>query len=255
MVHTYYFSASNTTEKIVKAVADNLRQEVLHHNITPSRIARTVNPAKDDIVIFAAPVYAGRIPVVAAEKFKKIIGSGQKCVAIVVYGNRDYDDALIELCDLLNDNGFNIIAAAAFVAQHSIFPKVAALRPDADDLKKIADFSSDVNKSFDRELSFDMSSVKGNRPYKTPAAIPLIPKTNKNKCNKCGKCSHECPTGAIDLNNPRITDPEKCISCGRCIAVCPENARHFGGLKYKLIAPLFKKKSSARREPEWFVAG
>lgn len=84
MVHTYYFSASNTTEKIVKAVADNLRQEVLHHNITPSRIARTVNPAKDDIVIFAAPVYAGRIPVVAAEKFKKIIGSGQKCVAIVV---------------------------------------------------------------------------------------------------------------------------------------------------------------------------
>ena len=54
MVHTYYFSASNTTEKIVKAVADNLGQEVLHHNLTPSRIARIVNPAKDDIVIFAA---------------------------------------------------------------------------------------------------------------------------------------------------------------------------------------------------------
>ncbi len=65
MVHTYYFSASNTTEKIVKAVADNLGQEVLHHNLTPSRIARIVNPAKDDIVIFAAPVYAGRIPVVS----------------------------------------------------------------------------------------------------------------------------------------------------------------------------------------------
>lgn len=253
MLHTYYFSASNTTEKIARAIADNLSSEVSHHNITSPRVEAIAAPGKEDVALFAAPVYAGRIPAIAAERFRKIKGEGQKCVVIVVYGNRDYDDALVELCDLATENGFNVIAAAAFVAQHSIFPKVAATRPDADDLIKIAELSTMVRELLDTERMLDINAVKGNRPYKDSAAIPLIPAVSKGRCRECGTCFRECPAGAISKDNFHITDAEKCISCSRCITVCPDNARYFGGLKYRLIAPIFRKKCAERREPEWFI--
>lgn len=253
MLHTYYFSASNTTEKIAKAIADNLLPEAAHHNITAPRADDVASPGKEDVVLFAAPVYAGRIPAIAAEKFRKITGEEQKCVVIVVYGNRDYDDALLELCDLATENGFCVIAAAAFVAQHCIFPKVAATRPDAGDMIKIAEFSSMVRDSLEAGRMLDINTVKGNRPYKIPAAVPLTPLVRKDKCRECGKCFRECPAGAISKDNFHITEAEKCISCSRCITVCPDNARYFGGMKYKLIAPIFRKKCSARREPEWFI--
>lgn len=253
MIHSYFFSASNTTETIVKAIADNLAMEACHHNVTPTEVKEMTHPAEGDIALFAAPVYAGRIPAIAAEKFSRVKGAGQKCVAVVVYGNRDYDDALLELCDLLKGNGFDVVAAAALVAQHSIFPKVATARPDADDMKKIAEFSSVVSEILGREVSLDIDTVKGNRPYKTPAPIPLVPKVDKEKCVECGKCARSCPAGAIDLSNPKETDAEKCISCSRCIVVCPDKARRFGGLKYHAVAPIFKQKCSARREPEWFT--
>lgn len=205
------------------------------------------------MALFAAPVYAGRIPAIAAQQFHKIKGKGRKCVVIAVYGNRDYDDALVELCDLATENGFTVIAAAAFVAQHSIFPKVATSRPDAADMEKIAAFTARVKELLSGDKSLDITRVKGNRPYKTPAPIPLIPAADKKKCRECGKCYRECPAGAISKEDYHITDAEKCISCGRCIAVCPDNARHFGGLKYKMIAPIFQKKCSASREPECFL--
>lgn len=254
MLHTYYFSASNTTERIVKAIADNLGIESAHHNLTSRGLTDPPIPAEEDIVLFATPVYAGRIPAIAAEKFGKVKGNGQKCMAVVVYGNRHYDDALLELCDLTENNGFDIITAAAFVAQHCIFPKVAASRPDAEDMKKIADFSRIVKDSLAKGSSLDINTVNGNRPYKQTVPIPLHPKVDNKKCVNCGKCARECPTGAISTENPKKTDTEKCIICSRCIAVCPDNARHFGGLKYKTVAPLFKKKCSTRREPEWFTA-
>lgn len=254
MLHSYYFSASNTTGKIVKAIADNLGVDAAHHNMTPRGVSEASLPADGDIALFAAPVYAGRIPAVAAEKFRSIKGDGQKCVAVVVYGNRDYDDALVELCDLVTENGFQVVAAAAFVAQHSIFTQVASGRPDVEDMRKIAEFCGSVRESLSRGNSLDPEAVKGSRPYKTPAPIPLVPKTDSKKCGGCGTCVRECPAGAISIENPRETDDAKCISCGRCIVVCPEEARKFGGLKYAAIAPLFRKKCSARLEPTWFVA-
>lgn len=253
MLHTYYFSASNTTEKIVKAIADNLQFETVHHNLTPPSVDKPEGPAVDDVVLFAAPVYAGRLPAIAVEKFNKIVGSGQKCLAVVVYGNRDYDDSLLELCDVSIHNGFDVVAAAAFVAQHSIFPKVAISRPDEGDFEKIAAFASIARNVLADGLSLDINLVKGNRPYKKAMPVPLHPKIDKSKCLECGKCARECPVGAISIETPKETDTDRCIMCSRCITVCHEGARHFGGLKYEMAAPLFKKKCSARREPEWFV--
>lgn len=253
MLHSYYFSASNTTERIVKAIAGNLGMGSAVHNLTSSGCNDVTPPAKEDIALFASPVYAGRIPAIVTDRFNRIKGNGQKCIAVVVYGNRDYDDALLELCDMLKINGFEVVAAAAFVAQHCIFPKVAHSRPDASDMDKIAEFCRLTRATLDNGQSLDINTVKGNRPYKKPAAIPLHPQVDNKRCVLCGKCARECPAGAISITDPHKTDTDRCIACSRCIVVCPDNARYFGGLKYKTIAPLFKQKCSARREPEWFV--
>lgn len=122
MIYSYYFSASGTTEDIVRSIAGNIGggddAVVVHHNLTGMRAETAPEPDRDDVVLFAAPVYGGRLPAMAAERFRRIRGAGQKCVAVVVYGNRDYEDALLELHDILSENGFVVVAAGAFVARH-----------------------------------------------------------------------------------------------------------------------------------------
>ncbi|WP_363324589.1 4Fe-4S binding protein, partial [uncultured Duncaniella sp.] len=34
--------------------------------------------------------------------------------------------------------------------------------------------------------------------------------------------------------NTNLTDGKKCMMCCRCINVCPSDARHLGGLLYKV---------------------
>ena len=251
MVYTYYFSASNTTDRIVKALAEGIGLAAIHNNITKPDSKINTSFKCDDIVIFAAPVFGGRIPAIAAERFEQIKGEGQKCIVVATYGNRDYDDALVEMCDLASEGGFSLIAAGAFIAQHSIVPAVAASRPDRDDLNKISEFASEIKTAIAADALLDRNSVKGNRPYKIYGGVPLQPVVDNNLCDSCGKCMRECPVGAI--TSPESTDSAKCISCTRCIVVCPNHARKFGGLKYKAFVPIFKLKCSARREPEWFV--
>lgn len=258
MIHSYYFSASGTTEDIVRSIAGNMGggddAVVVHHNLTGMRAETAPEPDRDDVVLFAAPVYGGRLPAMAAERFRRIRGAGQKCVAVVVYGNRDYEDALLELHDILSENGFVVVAAGAFVARHSIFPDVAGGRPDRDDLDRMAEFAERVRECLAAGTVLDAASVKGKRPYKQSGYVPLHPSADRKKCTGCGRCARECPAGAIYRENPYDTDAQKCVTCTRCIWVCPVGARGFRGLKYKTIAPIFRAMCAARREPERFVA-
>lgn len=45
-----------------------------------------------------------------------IKGNGVLAIGVVVYGNRNFDDALIELRYILELDGFTVIARAAFIA-------------------------------------------------------------------------------------------------------------------------------------------
>ncbi len=64
------------------------------------------------------------------DRINKIKGNGAKAVAVVVYGNRDYDDTLLELKNVLEENGFVVGAMVAAIAEHSIARNLAAGRPD-----------------------------------------------------------------------------------------------------------------------------
>lgn len=253
MLHSFYFSATGTTERVVDAFAASFGQDHMAHDLTLREPDTLLQP--DDVALFAAPVYGGRLPGLAADRFRSVRGAGQKCIAVVVYGNRDYDDALAELCDLLTECGFVVVAAGAFVARHCIFPSVASDRPDSGDLEQITAFAARSHSAVAQGRVLDLSSVKGNRPYKKFSVVPLHPKVDKALCHRCGICARECPAGAITVGDLCLTDETRCISCARCVTVCPDGARRFRGLMYSGVAPLFKKKCAARREPECFVAG
>lgn len=246
-----YFSATNTTRKVVRTVAEQFDVEKTEYNITRTIPKEEVRLGAEDLLIIGMPVYAGRIPAISLEGIKKFKGSNTPAISICVYGNRDYDDALLELNDLLAENGFKVLSAAAFIAQHSIFPKVGEGRPDEKDLALIKDFALQTIRLLDSTSDISQLpeiKVSGQKPYKVPGSIPIQPKGNA-KCDQCGVCVKACPTQAIPADKPRTTDKQKCISCGRCIVVCPQQARSFGGLLYKVASQKFVKANLERREP------
>lgn len=247
MLHTFFFSPSDTTRKYAKAMTDAFDGESQLIDLTHGSCEIESELIDGDTVLLISPVYAGRIPALAADLFRQIDGHGMRAIVAVVYGNRDYDDALLELADIAVNDGFDVIAAGAFIAQHCIFPKVANGRPDASDMAVAVDFMERAKESD----NLDISTIKGHRPYKKPGAVPLQPQTDENECLSCGVCAQECPTGAIDPVT-LATDKNKCITCCRCIAVCGSHARKFKGVKYATVSKIFCAQNPKRREPELF---
>ena len=253
MIRSFFFSPSGTTKKVAEFLSTEIDNDVKLYDITLADSKETENFPAKDVFLFLSPVYGGRIPKLAKDRIKSIKGEGQKAIAVVVYGNRDFDDSLLELSDLLKEQGFEIVGAAAFIAQHCIFPKVATNRPDDEDISKIKLFAKLVKDSLKSGKTLPLEKIKGKRPYKKEGAVPIHPEADKKKCNECGTCINQCPTGAIDQSNPLLTDNKLCISCCRCINVCPSNARSFHGLLYKMAGLKFVKDNTRRLEPEWFV--
>ena len=250
-VNLVYFSPSGTTKSVLITLADNLPGEKKEYDLLRQ-------PQKQEIVlaaptVFAVPVFAGRVPAVCMDSLTKFKGQNTPAIAMVVYGNREYDDALLELTDNLKVNGFVVVAAAAFVAQHSIFPIVASGRPDQKDKDTIESFAKKCTKAFAAFSGNETIKVKGNSPYCKPGAVPLHP-SGDSKCNACGICVEVCPVGAIAKETPRKTDKDRCISCTACIAVCPQKARTFNGPVYAVARKAFAGKNAARKEPDVFFA-
>ena len=247
MLHTFFFSPSDTTRKYAEVMTEAFGGDSQFIDLTHGSYTIQSEFAEGDTAILISPVYAGRIPAMAAELFRQIDGHGMKAIVAVVYGNRDYDDALLELADIASEDGFEVVAAGAFIARHCIFPKVANGRPDKSDIEISTDFIKRARESD----KLDISAIKGKRPYKTPRAVPLRPQTIEDECRSCGICAKECPTGAIDPVT-LATDKDKCITCCRCIYVCGSNARKFKGIMYATAGKIFTFQNSKRCEPELF---
>ena len=250
---TTYFSATNTTETIVKEIAKKIGQDVQTLDITSTPLEQDIMLSATDLLLVGMPVYAGRIPAVAIESLQHLKGNHTPVILVAVYGNREFDDVFVEMQDILESNGFYVIAGGAFVAQHSIFPQTAHGRPDASDFKKMEDFALRCKDLVAKRTEAEVKSITlpGNRPYKIPGNIPLKVTTGK-QCTECMVCVKVCPVQAIPTDNPHITDYDKCIHCGRCIHVCSTHARQYKGLLYKVAGTVFSWKNRQRKEPQFF---
>lgn len=206
--------------------------------------------SETDLAIIAVPSFSGRVPALAVERLRKIEGNGAKAVLLTVYGNRAYDDTMIELGDVAKEQGFRIIAGVSAITRHSIVTTIAANRPDREDYKILADFGKKIKAKIDAQ-DYSEISLPGNRPYRK-GGPGLTPKTNR-KCNDCGLCVKECPAGAINRENPRKIDSKVCINCMRCISLCPNKAKYVPKLMIGLVGRMLKKPCASRKEPELFL--
>ena len=254
--HVVFFSPTKTSMKVARALAKGMGfADAQEHNLTHARSRESFELAcaTDDVVLFAFPVHAGRVPAFLLPVIQRMQGNGAKAVPIAVYGNRDIDDALLEAADLLESQGFSIAAATAFIGEHSFTAKVGMGRPDADDLAVAADFGAQIaQKLAQAGDGVQRPIIRGNVPYKELGGkMPFTPKTTAD-CTLCGCCVEVCPMSNIDPDHPsRVGD--KCIQCNACVKVCRQNAKFFDDEPLMGIIGFLEGKCADRKEPELFL--
>lgn len=136
--HLVFFSPTHTSAKIARAIGEGIgmgRRIETDLTLDESDSPIEIN---DSLTVIAAPVYGGRVAPVALQRIKRLKGNNSPAIVVVVYGNRDYEDALLELRDTVASLGFTPLSAGAFIGEHSYSTAempVAAGRPDATDLQ------------------------------------------------------------------------------------------------------------------------
>lgn len=265
-VKAMFFSPTGTTRKIVSAIAGTisckLGRELAVSDFTgPGGRGEAPQVGADDIVIVGVPVYAGRVPNVLLQYLHTLAGEGAAAIAVVVYGNRNYDDALIELTDILDTAGFQVIGAGAFIGEHSFSRTLAKGRPDAVDLASAIEFAEKLVKKI-ADHAVAGVTVKGNRPYRgyyvpvskegTKVDIrKVVPKTSA-ACTCCLLCVAKCPMGSIAAQDPaQMTGI--CIKCGACIKSCPVQAKFFDDYNFLFHKHELEVEFARRREAEYFL--
>ncbi len=249
-VYKVFFSPTGGTKKVADCLCRGFDGDIKEVDLSLRELGE-VNMTADDTAVVAVPSFSGRVPAFAVEALKKINSNGASAVLVVVYGNRAFDDTLIELQDVLLDLGFKCKAAVAAVAEHSIMHCYGAGRPDASDIAELEEFSAKIKDAV-ADKSKTSVEVPGNRPYKQVGKGGLKPFATY-ECVLCGECSALCPVGAISADDPKSTDEEKCISCMRCISVCPQKARKVDDDLLTALTERLKDACSSRKENELFL--
>ena len=139
------FSPTGGTQKVSGLVAGALDKNTVTVDLTDSGLDfSAVSMTEDDVAVISVPAYAGRIPAVVADRLGMVRGNGARAVLVCVYGNRAFEDTLVELEDVAKHAGFRVIAAVAAIAEHSIARQFAAGRPDAQDAAQLAEFAQQI---------------------------------------------------------------------------------------------------------------
>lgn len=227
--HLLFFSPCGGTAAVARALGAHLDIPVTETDLTlpHSRTARH-QYGPSDLVVMAFPVYGGRLPRLAVNAcFAALSADHTPTLLVAVYGNRDYEDALLEMAHWATECGFVPIAAAAAIAEHTMVAEVAADRPDAVDRKVLGSFGKRVLTLVSGAADPTAVPLRppGVFPFrKPPAHIPFGPKTS-DACTLCGTCVSRCPMAAIPEDDPQATRMDRCITCQACIKFCPEGAR------------------------------
>ena len=236
------FSPTGGVEKCADLLSahlgSNWKEIDLSHPISP------VTLKEEDLCIYAVPSFGGRVVPIATERMKSIQGNGAKAILLCVYGNRAYEDTLVEMQDTLNAQGFRCVAAIAALAEHSIMHQFATGRPDTSDEAMLAGFASKIN------LENTLTSLPGNRPYKPYKVVPMVPMLGET-CTSCGLCVEECPVCAI--GDDFAIDPQKCIGCMRCTSICPSQARYLDPERISMLVKMLGAALEGRKENELFL--
>lgn len=248
-----YFSPTHTTQRILNAIGEGLGAQCQPLDLTFAPISAPLPHSQ--LLVVGVPVYAGRIPEIVYERLAQLDGQGLPTVAVVLYGNRAYEDALLELADLLRQRNCQLVAAGAFIGEHSYSTAehpTAANRPDGADLAKAQAFGQQLAQRR-QDGQFGTPVLPGQFPYKArKPASGIVPQTDMDRCLRCLECVAVCPTGAISADEPGQTDPALCIGCAACIKACDLGARAYQDPAMQALSVRLNQQCQARQEPELF---
>lgn len=228
--HLIYFSPTGTTRKTIDAIADGLSVDRINRYDLTYTDEKSALCIDDGIIIIGIPVYAGRVPIDGLKRLEKYNADNIPTVLVALYGNREFEDALVELQDVVTPKGFKVVAAGAFIGEHSYSTPerpIAANRPVIHDLDQAKEFGQKIAAKL-ANSDFSLPEIDGDRPYKDRVKFGgVAPETVTEKCTLCGRCADACPVHVINLSGSVTTQAENCIMCAACTRACKFEARHF----------------------------
>lgn len=226
-VNVIYFSPTGNTKILCEALANKISNNVFVYDRTSFEDRWTsIEFCDDELVIIGVPSYYGRMPNIKDEFLRGINGNTTPAVIVTTYGNRDFEDTLLEMKNECEERMFKCIAAGAFISKHTFSDKLGANRPNDKDLEEVTTFANTIIGILNKVESVCGLNLKvpGNYPYRPFKELPMGPSSNK-QCNQCMLCVKACPMKAISPENPEEIDGWRCILCGRCIKECPQQAK------------------------------
>jgi ferredoxin len=262
-VKLVYFSPTQTTKTVVREIARGVDYGTVEDiDITrPGARKHPLQTSEKELLILGVPVYMGRVPALLTEWLHAIKAHNTPAVCVVVYGNRVYEDALLELKDILAERGCKPVAGGAWIGEHSFSraeTPTAEGRPDAGDLKHAEWFGQKIREKLRSVSSADripVVTLPGCHPYRGDPklwAVDFI--AVGDACIRCGICAEGCPAGAIDPENSHGIDTGKCITCCACIRHCPRHARTMKPGLVRDASVRLHTLYNGRKEPEYFLA-
>ncbi|WP_136513781.1 4Fe-4S binding protein [Geomonas edaphica] len=255
-IHLIYFSPTGTTRKTVTAIAQGLGTgKVVHHDLT--RVREGIDLTLDEgIAVIGFPVYAGRVPELFLQRIERLQAAGMPVVIAAVYGNRAFEDALLEMAYVCRAKGFSVSAAGAFIGEHSYASDshpVALGRPDRDDLGRAVKFGTLASRAA-ADPSRREPQIPGAFPYKErPPLGGAAPDTDEGLCTLCGACAEVCPTFVIEIGDAVRTNAAGCIKCCACTRVCPPGARVMNHPSVAERRQMLVDNCSRRKVPDFFL--
>ncbi|MGE5258364.1 MAG: 4Fe-4S binding protein [Hyphomicrobiales bacterium] len=257
-----FFSPTETTAKIVNKIAQGIHSDIIGSiDLTPhSAGSQNIAQIEDELTIIGTPVYAGRVPPEAVRRLQRIKGNHTPAAIVVVYGNREYEDALLELRDIASELGFRPIAGGAFIGEHSYSCEttpIAVGRPDDRDMEKAKRFGESIQEKISKFRTLDdmpILHVPGNFPYrKWVQRSEIAPVTVESLCTLCAECAAACPTAAIAVDDLVVTSTNACIHCSACIKKCPTGARKWENAWIDQVRKWLNENCRQRKEPQMYL--
>ncbi len=277
-IKAVYFSATGNTRRVTEAVAEEIAKrlgtemEVCDFTLPKAR-QQVVEFTQNELAVFGMPVYAGRVP----NKMLPVVqtmfrGNDTLAIPLVTFGNRSYDNALIELRNELEKNGFHTIAGAALAARHAFSDRLAGERPGEEDFRQLSEFAQNAAEKV-TELAAQFPGGEGKMTWPKPVAVKGIepipayytplgedgqpakflkakPKTREN-CTDCKICAKVCPMGSIGYDDPSDVTGI-CIKCQACVRSCPVDAKYFDDPAFLSHVAMLEKNYTRRAENDFF---